>query len=246
MSCFKVLIPAAGKGSRMNLDTPKSLLKINSKSIISIIVNSLNKFDKNPVIIINPSHFKNFKKNFEKEKNKPEFIYQNKALGMGNAVLNFKNSINFNQCENIILIWGDIPYISSRTINTVVDKHLNNLNHFTFPTIDVSNPYTFVKRDNKGKVLKILESRETKSIPEFGEREIGLFVFNKNIVMRELKKNYYNKFNKVTKEHSFLYIVEHLVKNNYRVEAVKIATKNEIKDLNTLQDYKNAKKYFCS
>ena len=70
----------------------------------------------------------------------------------------------------------------------MVDKHLNNSNHFTFPTIDVSNPYTLVKRDNKGKVLKILESRETKNIPEFGEREIGLFIFNKDIVMRELKK----------------------------------------------------------
>jgi bifunctional UDP-N-acetylglucosamine pyrophosphorylase/glucosamine-1-phosphate N-acetyltransferase len=245
MSCFKVLIPAAGKGSRMNLDTPKSLLKINSKSIISRIVNSLNKFDKTPVIIINPSHLKNFKKNFEKEKNKPEFIYQDKALGMGNAVLKFKNSINFHKCKNLILIWGDIPYISSKTVKTIVDKHLNNSNHFTFPTIDVSKPYTFVKRDKKGKVLKILESREHKYIPEFGEREIGLFVFNKNIVMRELKKNYNNKFNKITKEHSFLYIVEHLVKNNFRVEAVKIATKDEIKEVNTLQDYKDAKKYYC-
>lgn len=244
MSCFKVLIPAAGKGSRMNLNTAKSLLKINSKSIISRIVSSLNKFDKTPVIIINPSYLKNFKKIFEKEKNKPEFIFQDKPLGMGNAVLKFENSVNFNECENIILIWGDIPYISSKTVKTVVDKHLNNSNHFTFPTIDVSNPYTLVKRDNKGKVLKILESRETKNIPEFGEREIGLFIFNKDIVMRELKKNHKKKFNKVTKEHSFLYIVENLVKNNFRVEAIKIATKDEIKELNTLQDYKNAKKYF--
>ena len=62
--------------------------------------------------------------------------------------------------------------------------------------------------------------------------------------MRELKKNHKKKFNKVTKEHSFLYIVENLVKNNFRVEAIKIATKDEIKELNTLQDYKNAKKYF--
>ena len=50
---------------------------------------------------------------------------------MGNAVLKFENSVNFNKCENIILIWGDIPYISSRTVKHENDVHLNNSNHFT-------------------------------------------------------------------------------------------------------------------
>ena len=246
MSCFKVLIPAAGTGSRMKIDTPKSLLKINSKSIISRIVNSLNSFDENPVIIINPIYLKNFKNNFKYEKNKPEFIFQEHALGMGNAVLKFENSIYFDKCENIILIWGDIPYISLKTIKTLVDTHLKRSNHFTFPTIDVLNPYTLVKRDSTGNVLRIIESRETNSIPKFGEREIGLFVFNKDIVLRELKKNYKNKYNIVTREHSFLYIVEHLIRNDYKVEAIKIATKDEIKQINTLQDYKAAQKFFSS
>ena len=94
MSCFKVLIPAAGKGSRMNLNTAKSLLKINSKSIISRIVSSLNKFDKTPVIIINPSYLKNFKK-FLKKKINQNLFFKISLLGMGNAVLKFENSVNF-------------------------------------------------------------------------------------------------------------------------------------------------------
>ena len=50
------------------------------------------------------------------EKRNAELLTQANPTGMGNAILQFKNSRNFNNCQNVILVWGDIPFIDEKAI----------------------------------------------------------------------------------------------------------------------------------
>jgi hypothetical protein len=51
-----------------------------------------------------------------------------------------------------------------------------------------------------------------------------------------LAKNLVGKFSKKTKEHGFLYIIEHLVTQGFNVEALPIATKLDSISLNRMED----------
>lgn len=243
-SKIRLLIPAAGLGSRLGLHYPKTLLKINHKSILIRLLDSFKNYDQNPAVIIRKEFYELITKHLTFEKKNVELLIQENPTGMGNAILQFKNSRDFNYCQNVILVWGDIPFIDEKTISTTIKCHFDNNNDLTFPTYISQNPYTKVIRNKNGQVIEVVESREHDYVKEIKhEREIGFFIFKKEIVFDLLNKNLTNKFNKVTGEHSFLYIVKHMVDNGYKVEGLNIATFKDTLSINDKNDLEIAIRY---
>ena len=233
---IKVLIPAAGKGSRAGLNYPKTLFKIKGKEILLYIFELLENVDKEPTIIVSPEGEKDIN-NFLKLKNrKAQLIIQPKPRGMGDAVLKFEQSSYYKSSDHVLLIWGDVPFIREKTLYKMIEKHFKNNNDFTLVTKFVDKAYTRIERDNSDNIIKVIETREEELEPMPGERDIGLFLFKKEPIFKILKEDQYSKFGKLTGEHGFLYIIEHLIKNGFKVEGLSIANSKEIKSLNRLSD----------
>ena len=230
------LIAAAGKGSRARLQYPKTLYPIKGKEIISYILDSINKYDSEPTIIVSKEGKHPIQQFLEKKRINAHLVVQENAKGMGDAVLHFDQSPIASKAKNILLIWGDIPFIQKETIERMIHSHIMNKNTFTFVTRTVDYAYTIVKRDWQGKVLEVVETREYEIDPRQGERDIGLFIFKKAEIMALLKKDLKGKYGKFTQEHGFLYIIKHLVQSGYIVEALPIAQERELISLNSLSD----------
>ena len=231
-----VLIAAAGKGSRAKLSYPKTLYKINGKEILLSILEITSEYDQKPTIIVSPKgqiDINNFLLEYSKNCN---LVIQKAAKGMGDAVLQFKKSPSFKLTENVLLIWGDIPFIKKITIKKMVERHLKNKNTFTFVTAKTEKAYTRVNRDQNEQIIEILETREENLPIENGERDIGLFIFKKKEVFDLLELNLPKKFSSKTKEHGFLYLVAHLVKYGHKVEGLEIAKDKELVSLNKISD----------
>ena len=237
-----VLIAAAGKGTRAKLPYPKTLYKINGKEILLSILEITDEYDKNPTIIVSPKgeiHINNFLSENSKNCN---LVIQKTAKGMGDAVLKFKNSPSFNFTKNVLLIWGDVPFIKKITIKKMVERHLKKNNTFTFVTAKTEKAYTIVKRDQNEQITDILETREENLPIEPGERDIGLFIFKNTEVFDLLELNLPKKYSAKTKEHGFLYLVSHLIKNGHKVEGLEIAKDEELISLNKISDLELIKK----
>ena len=233
---IKVLIPAAGKGSRSNLSYPKTLFEVNKKPILLRIFKKINTFDISPTVIVSQSGKNLVRKCLIKNKYKFEIIEQRKPKGMGDAILKVKKSKFYKNFEHVLLIWGDLPYLSSRTLGILVKTHLKYDYDFTFPTLNEKNPYTYLRKDKNGKVLELLETRQMNKIaPIYGERDIGVFIFKKKII-NMLSKNFPEKISPITKEHGFLYILKYLIKNNYKIKNLLIAKSRESISLNKISD----------
>jgi bifunctional N-acetylglucosamine-1-phosphate-uridyltransferase/glucosamine-1-phosphate-acetyltransferase GlmU-like protein len=196
-------------------------------------------FDNSPTVIINKIFEKTMNDFIKKNKLNVELVLQNSQKGMGDAVLSFQKSKYYEDTNYILLIWSDIPYLKKDTIDRTIDYHIRNSNDLTFPTIITENPYTVVKRDKYNNITEIIESREIKEVSmNKAEREIGFFIFNKKIIFDLLSRNLQNKYNKITKEHSFLYIIKHLVRRGYKVSGLPIATDIETISINTKKEMK--------
>lgn len=236
---FKLLIPAAGKASRLKINYPKSLIQIGVKTILELQIELFSSFDNSPTVIINKIFEKTMNDFIKKNKLNVELVLQNSQKGMGDAVLSFQKSKYYEDTNYILLIWSDIPYLKKDTIDRTIDYHIRNSNDLTFPTIITENPYTVVKRDKYNNITEIIESREIKEVSmNKAEREIGFFIFNKKIIFDLLSRNLQNKYNKITKEHSFLYIIKHLVRRGYKVSGLPIATDIETISINTKKEMK--------
>jgi len=230
------LIPCAGKGSRSGLDYPKTLYVIDRKPILNHITDLLLNFTNNLSIIINPTQKKIFDKNIKKLKKNINVLFQKKPLGMGNAIISSEKYII--QFDHVLLIWGDVPFIKYKTVKKLIKTHLENKNDFTFVTTFTKNPYTYIKRDSNNNLLSVVETRETNFKLDYAERDIGLFLFKPEIILKYLKMNLKNKMGRKTKEHGFLYIIEHLIKKNHKIEALNIANESETRTLNKISDLK--------
>ena len=235
-----VLIPAAGRGLRSGLLYPKSLYKIYNKSIITRILELFKNYNLKYKIVINPKDISSFKKETKKFNKKIEYLFQNKPLGMGDAVLKIKNSKDYSKIKNILLIWGDIPFIQKSTINKLINFHFKNNNDFTLVSANVSKPYTLIKRNNENKIISVIEMKNVKKKPKTGEREVGVFLFKKKYVisaLSQIKKINNSKFTKEN-EFGFLQSIGFLYKKLLKIESLEITNIRETKSLNFLSELK--------
>ena len=233
---INVLIAAAGKGSRANLPYPKTLYKINGKEILARILDNLEDIDKNPTIVVSPNGEKHIKDFLNRKSRKANIVIQKYPKGMGDAVLSFEKSSFSSSCKNILLIWGDIPFIRKATIQTMIRNHFKNNNTFTFITSDTDKAYTRVLRNKRDDVIDILETREENIPIKKGERDIGVFIFRKDQVFNLLKLELPKKYSLKSNEHGFLYVVNHLAKKGFKIEGIKIGKKEELISLNKISD----------
>jgi bifunctional UDP-N-acetylglucosamine pyrophosphorylase/glucosamine-1-phosphate N-acetyltransferase len=205
--------------------------------IILRILSLLERYDKNPTVIVSPSGYRLIEKCLLDAAIHAHLVVQDRPLGMGNAVLEYKRSPSFDDTQDLLLVWGDLPFISVTTVEVTMAKHFSSHNDFTLPTRVVDNAYTVVDRTWDGAVYGITETREQQSPKtQRAERDIGLFLFKIAPVFNMLVEELPEKYGGKSGEHGFLYIVQHLVQRGYKVEALPIAQQVEVLSLNTVAD----------
>lgn len=239
MADMCALIAAAGRGTRAGLPYPKTLFPIQGKPILVRIAELLAPYDSQPTVIVSPEGEAPIRQCFEQYGMASHLVVQPEARGMGDAVLRLEQSPAFaNACaEDVLLIWGDVPFIQPATLALIVATHRAQGNDFTFATRLVDSAYTVVSRDTAGQVTRVIETRE-EGVGQLqaGERDVGLFVFRKTVVFDMLREELAGKFGKSTGEHGFLYIIGHLAARGHKVAALPVASELDLVSLNSMKD----------
>lgn len=229
------VIAAAGKGTRAKLNYPKCLYMVKGKVILGRLFDILPKECSATIIVSNDGEEK-IKSYLQANQIKAGILIQEKQNGMGGAILSIE-SISHSLKDHILLAWGDLPYIAKDTIDRLIAHHFLQENDFSLVTSHTDQAYTVVERNKNSKVVRVIESREHPNLKvQRGERDIGIFLFKKDIVFEFLKRDLPNKFGKQTKEHGFLYIIEHLVEDGFKVGTVESSNPKETISFNSISD----------
>jgi len=237
MAELRAVVAAAGRGTRAGLPYPKTLFPVLGKPILIRIAELLEPYDPQPTVIVSPEGEAPVRECLAQHGKAAHLVVQREPRGMGEAVLHFAHSPAFADAEDVLLAWGDIPFIQPETVASLVHAHEDGGNDFTFVTRIAESAYTVVARDAAGSVVGVVESREEGvERPRAGERDIGLFVFRKTLVLDMLQQDLAGKWGKLTGEHGFLYIIGHLARLGCKVEALPIATALDLVSLNSLRD----------
>lgn len=237
MAELRALVAAAGRGTRAGLPYPKTLFPVQGKPILIRIAELLAPYDAQPTVIVSPDGQEPIRESLAAHGREAHLVVQPVPRGMGDAVLKFVESPVAADANHVLLIWGDIPLIQPETVAAIVTDHLHHESDFTFATRHVDSAYTVVSRSPQGDVLGVVETREAgAAVPSAGEREIGLFVFRKQVVLDALVGDAPGKFGKTTGEHGFLYVIGHLAKLGFKVRALPVATELDLISLNAVKD----------
>ena len=185
------IILAAGEGTRMKSHTPKVLHKICGKPILEYVIDASKgaNVKKNYVIV---GHGGEEVKNNFKDKDvvfKTQPIGEEYPYGTGYAVMQAVDHIEDD--ENVIILYGDTPLISTKTIEELLKYHEENQYKGTVLTAYVDDPtgYGRVIRDGKGEILKIVEHKDaTEEELKIKEINSGIYCFNGKDLKEALKE----------------------------------------------------------
>ena len=158
----QIIILAAGQGTRMgHSELPKVLVPLANKPIIFHLLEEIKKLGESIRLII----IVGYKYQLVQSMLGPNYLYafQEGQFGTGHAVAAAKNKVT---TDNVLVLFGDMPFIKAKSINTLVSKHESGgsiLSMFTANVPNFANEFaTFnsfgrIIRNQDNKISEIVE-----------------------------------------------------------------------------------------
>jgi bifunctional UDP-N-acetylglucosamine pyrophosphorylase/glucosamine-1-phosphate N-acetyltransferase len=235
------IILAAGQGKRLGGKEQKTIKTLLGKSIIKYIIETIKKINPAKIIIVVGFKKKDVINAVGNEE--VEFVEQKQLLGTANAVLQAeKNLQNFN--GKVIILCGDTPFISLKTLNMIISKNIKSSAACTILTAKFENPtgYGRIKRNSENNVIKIVEEANADSKEKkIKEINTGVYIFDKKDLFENL---YLIPLNPVKNEYLLTDIIELFYKSGKKVITYITDKPKEAIGINTFEDFKKAEKYY--
>lgn len=136
MPTTRVVILAAGKGTRMKSDIPKPLISVAGEPMITRLIRSVKEsgVDEKPVVVVAPWNQTMFR---EVLGDSVEYAIQTEQLGTGHAVLSAQGVVG--RADRIVTLYADQPFIRPEVIRRLVAMQEENRNAVVMLTVQVPN-----------------------------------------------------------------------------------------------------------
>ena len=233
---LRVVILAAGKGTRMNSDLPKVLHKLQSKPLIDYVIDESELLNPKEIILVVGFKKESVIKHTESRINL-KYATQIEQLGTGHAVLQ-TNELLKNRKGHILILYGDVPNIKASTLQPIVSDHISNNRDLTLITAEIDDPtgYGRIIRDKNGNLLKIVKEKDCsddeKKIKEWNP---GIYIFKIPEVFKILNNI---KTNNASKEYYLTDAIGLAQQSNMQIKAIKIENSDEVIGVNTADQLK--------
>ncbi len=171
-----VIIPAAGRGSRLNSDIPKVLYPVKGKPMIDYLFALYASVVDRFILILHPDVVESVQQHCAAKPVAVEFDVQESPTGMLDAILIPRAKIQQYAPRHIWITWCDQIGVRPGTIQklaSISEQHPDV--PLVFPTILRKNPYIHFVRDKQNRITNVLHRREGDDMPEIGEGDLGLF-----------------------------------------------------------------------
>lgn len=127
------------------------------------------------VVVVNPDHVEVAVKHFQQHEN-VFLVSQSEPSGMLDAILAARTIVRTVDPRSIWITWCDQIAVRQETIRRLAElTDSESQAAMTFPTIVKSDPYIHFERDQRQRIVGVLQRREGDNMPDVGENDVGVF-----------------------------------------------------------------------
>ena len=184
-SLFKVVIMAAGEGTRMKSSLPKVLHKVQGRTLAEWVINSTVDVTDRPVIIYGNGG----EKIKEVLGDGYDYVLQSERLGTGHAVMQAIDNIRGSKFT--IVLAGDMPLITRESITELsTEAEEKNISCLMLTASPEKTPaFGRIIRDGNGNITSIVEEKDaTEEQKKIKELNISIYCFRTDDLIDALSK----------------------------------------------------------
>jgi UDP-N-acetylglucosamine diphosphorylase/glucosamine-1-phosphate N-acetyltransferase len=236
-----VIVMAAGKGTRMNSDSPKVMHHVGGQPLIEHVLAAARELHPNRLIVIVGHQREKVKASIQAPD--VEFAIQEPQLGTGHAVLQAKPLLN-DFAGEIVILSGDVPLLRAKTLQRLIHQHRSKRAAATVLSTTCPDPtgYGRIVRDIQGGFTQIIEEREASSdVKHIREINSGIYCFNSNDLLPALEEL---RTDNSKGEYYLTDVIRFLKDRGEIVQAVNIADFEEVRGINTIHELADAEAAF--
>src|SRR3989344_4074362 len=219
----KIVILAAGKGKRMQSELPKVLIPLANKPLVRHLLESVKKVSvERPIVVVG------YGAELVKSELGDSYLYalQEEQLGTGHALACAQDMAK--GTEHMLVLQGDMPFISATTIKNLMDRHLRSDAIITLTTARVSDfkdwksgfkAFGRILREG-GKVVGIREYKDANEKEKnITEVNAGCYVFDAEWLWKNLRKI---KNENIQKEYYLTDLIKIATEEKARIKSIDI------------------------
>ena len=183
-----LVIPAAGRGTRLGLDVPKVMAPVAGRPMIDRLLARYGTVINRFVVVASPAGSKLLTGFLRGRTEAVEIAVQQEPTGMLDAILEAYDLVRQHQPDRVWITWCDQLAVHERTLSRLIDAETAPMEPaLILPTCPRTEPYIHFERDSSGLIHRVLQRREGDDMPESGESDIGLFSLSRAAYLRHLR-----------------------------------------------------------
>ena len=223
---LKIVILAAGQGTRMKSKIPKVLHKVLDKPMLDHVMEAAQVVTNNkPIVVI--GHMSDMVR--EHLGDKAEIALQEEQLGTGHAVMMAEHYIDDE--DEVLILCGDTPLIKGETLKEMTKIKSEGYEAVVMSAVEEDpTGYGRIIRDESDDFMRIREQKdaneEEKAIKEINA---GMYIINGKLLKENLSKL---SVNNAQREYYLTDVLEHIKNAGHRI-GVYQADKMEIMGVNS-------------
>lgn len=183
-----LIIPAAGRGSRLGADKPKPLVDVNGRPMLDHLADLYRPFVEHIVVIAHPS-FSSEIAAWGARRGNVSVAEQVSPTGMLDAILVAAPIVRAKRPDAVWITWSDQVGVLPATVQRLAAvSESTPPPALALPTLTRRDPYTHFERDGAGRLSRFLQRREGDAMPDEGESDMGLFAMPRDTFERDLEE----------------------------------------------------------
>lgn len=237
MKSIRAIVPAAGKGSRLQKvsgDMPKAMFSVGNRPMLEYVLDNISFIDKKDTYIVVGCGKEMIIDHFG---NPYCYVEQKQQLGTGHAVMECAKE--FDGFDGSVLItFGDMPLFRCEEMEAMCRQHIQNGADCTLMTAanESLKMWARIIRDENGNFMGIVEGKDCNpQQQEIKELFSGVMVFNSKSLFKVLPEI---GCANVQKEYYITEVPELMVKKGMIVETYFTKDGDDLRGINTPEDLK--------
>ncbi len=171
-----MIVPAAGRGTRLGSSLPKLLVPVNGRPMIDHILDRYATVISTFILVVSPSAEQEVLGHCRGRAGTIEVVRQDSPTGMLDAILIPRDRVGQLRPDEVWITWCDQVAVQEGTVHRLVDlMRSGGPPSLGFPTLVLPEPYIHFPRHPDGGIAGVLHRREGDPMPARGEGDLGLF-----------------------------------------------------------------------